>query len=56
MRTREEKSGPPGFPIDLIGVGNLHAAFLNESRTRGRVRCCVAGNPGPDKGEVGYLG
>jgi hypothetical protein len=30
----------------MCGVGELHAAFLNESRTRGRVRYCVAGNPG----------
>ena len=25
-----------GFPVDLAAVGELHAAFLNESRTR----CC----------------
>jgi hypothetical protein len=25
-----------GFPVELSGVGELHAAFLNESRTRGR--------------------
>src|ERR1700722_9618209 len=25
-----------GFPVELSGVGALHAAFLNESRTRGR--------------------
>jgi hypothetical protein len=24
------------FPVELYGVGTLHAAFLNESRTR----CC----------------
>jgi hypothetical protein len=24
-----------GFPVELSGVGELHAAFLNESRTRG---------------------
>jgi hypothetical protein len=24
----------PGFPVDLGGAGELHAAFLNESRTR----------------------
>jgi hypothetical protein len=23
-----------GFPVELAGVGELHAAFLNESRTR----------------------
>jgi hypothetical protein len=26
----------PGFPVEVGGVGELHAAFLNESRTRGR--------------------
>jgi len=36
----------PGFPADVGGAGELHAAFLNESRTRGRVRCREAGNPG----------
>jgi hypothetical protein len=29
--------GFPGFPVELVGVGGLHAAFLNESRTRGSV-------------------
>src|ERR1700689_1003200 len=29
---------PPGFPVEFVGVDELHAAFLNESRTRGRVR------------------
>jgi len=24
-----------GFPVELAGVGGLHAAFLKESRTRG---------------------
>jgi hypothetical protein len=28
------------------GVGALHAAFFTESRTRGHVQRCVAGNPG----------
>jgi hypothetical protein len=37
----------PGFPVELGGVGALHAAFLNESSTRGNVQRCVAGNPGP---------
>jgi hypothetical protein len=37
----------PGFPVELGGVGELHAAFRNESSTRGCVRRCVAGNPGP---------
>jgi hypothetical protein len=26
----------PGLPVELVGVGELHAAFLRESRTRGR--------------------
>src|ERR1700688_1244972 len=26
----------PGFPVELPGVDELHAAFLNESRTRTR--------------------
>jgi hypothetical protein len=25
-----------GFPLDIVCAGELHAAFLNESRTRGR--------------------
>jgi hypothetical protein len=37
----------PGFPVELSGVGALHAAFHNESSTRGCVRRRVAGNPGP---------
>jgi hypothetical protein len=36
----------PGFPVGIGGVGELHAAFLTESRTRGRVQRFVAGNPG----------
>jgi hypothetical protein len=36
----------PGFPVDIDGVGELHAAFLTESRTRGRFQGSVAGNPG----------
>src|ERR1700728_173069 len=28
----------PGFPVEVGGVGELHAAFLTESRTRGRRR------------------
>jgi hypothetical protein len=33
----------PGFPVEFGGVADLHAAFLNESRTRGHVQRCVAG-------------
>jgi hypothetical protein len=31
----------PGFPVRVYGVGELHAAFLNESRTHGFVWGCV---------------
>jgi hypothetical protein len=31
----------PGFPVEVGGVGATHAAFLTESRTRGRVRYSV---------------
>jgi D-alanine-D-alanine ligase len=36
-----------GFPVEIGGADEFHAAFLNESRTRGRILCCVAGNPVP---------
>jgi hypothetical protein len=41
-----DPSAPPGFPVDIGGVDELHAAFLKESRTRVRVRCRVVGNRG----------
>jgi hypothetical protein len=47
--------GFPGFPVELGGAGEFHAPFLTESRTRGPVLCCVAGNPaslGMTKGKV----
>jgi hypothetical protein len=36
----------PRFPVKFVGVDEPHAAFLDESRTRG---CCLVprtGNPG----------
>jgi hypothetical protein len=36
----------PGFPVRLGGVTDLHAAFLNESRSRGRRLEQRTGNPG----------
>jgi hypothetical protein len=36
----------PGFPVKRVGVDELHAAFLNESRTRGRLLGPRTGNPG----------
>ena len=36
----------PGFPVKLVGVDELHAAFLDESRTRGRCFVPRTGNPG----------
>jgi hypothetical protein len=38
----------PGFPVEHGGVGELHAPFFTERRTRGSVQCNVAGNPGRD--------
>jgi hypothetical protein len=35
----------PGFPVEVLGVGALHADFLNEIRTRRYVQGCVTGNP-----------
>jgi hypothetical protein len=32
--------------VSFGGVDGLHAAFLNESRTRGRIVGLLAGNPG----------
>jgi hypothetical protein len=36
----------PGFPVKFGGVDEPHAAFLNESRTRGRLLGPCTGNPG----------
>jgi hypothetical protein len=36
----------PGFPVKFVGVDKLHAAFLNESRTRGRCLVPRTGNSG----------
>jgi hypothetical protein len=33
--------GYPGFPVQFGGSGALLAAFLKESRMRGRVQCSV---------------
>jgi hypothetical protein len=38
-----------GFPVELSGVGTLHAALLNESRTRGCQWCPVQEIRGPKK-------
>ena len=37
----------PGFPVEFGGFGELHAPFFTERRTRGLVRRCEAGKPGP---------
>ena len=39
-------SHPPGFPVRLGGVNELHAAFLIESRTRCHGWGRAVGNPG----------
>jgi hypothetical protein len=31
----------PGFPVKLLGFGEVHAAFLNESCARGRIQQSV---------------
>jgi hypothetical protein len=38
-------SASSGFPVDVSGVGELHAAFFTESRTRGHIQGSVVGNP-----------
>jgi hypothetical protein len=44
----------PGFPVEVGGVVELHAAFRKESRTRGPVWCCVTGNPGYAGANLGH--
>jgi hypothetical protein len=45
METNHHLPKYSGFPVEVGGVVEVHAAFLEESRTRGPVWCCVAGNP-----------
>jgi hypothetical protein len=45
---RKATAGPSAFsefPVRPGGVGRLHAAFLKESRIRGRCESSVVGNP-----------
>src|ERR1700692_18912 len=42
----------PEFPVEVGGADEFHAAFLNESRTRGPVRRSEAGNPGSLRSEL----
>ncbi len=37
METNHHRLRYPGFPVEVGGVVELHAALLTESRTRGRV-------------------
>jgi hypothetical protein len=46
MRLSLRKGADPGFPVKFIGVDAFHAAFLDESRTRGRLLGPRTGNPG----------
>jgi hypothetical protein len=46
VETNHHRPTYPGFPVEIGGVVELHAAFLEESRTRGPVWCCVTGNLG----------
>ena len=41
LQEKKKERASPGFPVEFGGVGELHAAFLTESRTRGHVRCSV---------------
>jgi hypothetical protein len=36
----------PRFPVELVGVGNPHAPFFTEWRTRRCCKFCLVGNPG----------
>jgi hypothetical protein len=36
LQEKEKGGASPGFPVEFGGVGELHAAFLTESRTRSR--------------------
>jgi hypothetical protein len=45
----------PGFPVELVGFGKLHAPFFMERRTRGSLQCSVAGNPGPGLASMAIL-
>jgi hypothetical protein len=42
-----DPSAAPNFLSKLGGVGELHAAFFAESRTRGLGWYCDVGNSGP---------
>ena len=45
-RHRSTGARTPGFPVKFGGLDALHAALLNESRTRGRLLVPRTGNPG----------
>src|SRR3984885_11110367 len=45
IRQAKRARGSPGFPVQLGGVGGLHAAFPTESRTRSRGMEPRTGNP-----------
>jgi hypothetical protein len=46
----------PGFPVELCGATELHAAFREESRTPLlSTSAAAAGNPGSDRPFQGFL-
>jgi hypothetical protein len=47
MCVNRSRSTPPEFPVERDGFREVHAAFLDESRTRGHLWCRVVRNPGP---------
>jgi leader peptidase (prepilin peptidase) / N-methyltransferase len=46
------RNDTPGFPVKFGGDDRLHAAFPNESRTRGRRLGTRTGNPGTSPGQL----
>jgi hypothetical protein len=52
-RGTADPSTSPRFPVRLGGISELHAAFFDESRRRGRWWRSVVGNPGFGRGDKG---
>jgi putative endonuclease len=46
VETADLSTPQPRIPVVVGGVGEPHAAFLGESRTRSPVQCCITGIPG----------
>ena len=49
LKTKQPQVPPlryPGFPVEVGGVGEFHAAFLLKAAHVGVGECRVVGNPG----------